>query len=118
MGQLAVFDPEAGGAARIISGDDVDPVADQAGYVEPARNRANDLLGGLRAWLKVEISRRNAGSAGQSARGVMRGFHAELARGIGVERVAAEDSAFDEQVAPGWQAFTIEGRRAVAARSV
>ena len=38
--ELAVLDPEAGGAARVVAGDQVHAEADQLGDVEPASDRA------------------------------------------------------------------------------
>ena len=45
VGELAVLDPQAAGAARVVAGDGVDAEAHQLGDVEAGLDRADDLLG-------------------------------------------------------------------------
>ncbi len=56
----------------------------------------------------------DAGIAGEAAGGVAGGLHVELARGVGVEDVAFEDAALDEDGAASGQAFGVEGTSAEA----
>src|SRR5919109_4290644 len=45
IAQFAVFDPDAGGAAGIVSGDEVDAETTEFGYVKPSPYRRDDLFG-------------------------------------------------------------------------
>ena len=76
----AVLNPQAGRAARVVAGDDVDAEAHQAGDVEARRNLADDLLRRQRSRLEIQIAAADARRARQPARGVVRGLHAQLAR--------------------------------------
>src|SRR5262249_52170595 len=81
-GQLAVADPEARRSPRVIAGDDIDSEAHQFGDVEAVGNRLEDLFGRFVSLFKVEIAVADTGVAGDSARGVSSGLHAQLARRV------------------------------------
>ena len=65
--------------------------------------------------LEVEIAAADAGRSGQSARGVVRGLHAQLARRVGVEQVIAQDAILDDDGAPRRQSFAVKRRCAESA---
>ena len=44
-GELATLDPEAGGAAAVVAGDDVGAHADQVGDIEPVLDVGDQLVG-------------------------------------------------------------------------
>ena len=50
--ELAVLNPQAGGAARIVAGYDVDALADQFGDIQALANSANDFFGRALALLR------------------------------------------------------------------
>src|SRR3989449_11325087 len=68
--ELAVLDPEADRAAGIVAGHHVDPKPDQLRDIEPALDRANDLIGRGRAWRQVEVGRPDRGRLPDAARPV------------------------------------------------
>ena len=72
IGQFAARDPEAGRAAGVVAGHQVRAVAEKFGDVQAFGNVGDDFLRSLRSRLQEIISRTDARSAGQSARGVAR----------------------------------------------
>src|SRR3954470_23211779 len=54
--ELAIANPKAGRAARVIAGNDVHPEADQLGDVEAVRDGADDLLWRFRARLHKQVA--------------------------------------------------------------
>src|SRR3984885_15791818 len=91
--KLAVFNPQAGGAARIIAGDDVDALADQFRHVEAAPNSANYLFRRALALLQKEVAVPHAGVAGDAARRVAGGSQAQLSRRVAIQQVTLQHAA-------------------------
>src|SRR6185295_5013199 len=96
VGELSIFNPEAGRAARVIAGDAVDAHADKLGDVEALADILHQLLRRKRAGGHVEIRRRRRGRAAGTARGVTGGDETELTRGSGVEQPRGEAALVDE----------------------
>ncbi len=67
------------------------------------------------AGLEIEVVAADAGSTGKSARCVGGGLEIEFASGVGVEQVAGEHAAIDDDGAAGGQAFAVEVSGAEAA---
>src|SRR5271157_771662 len=67
--QLAIADPQARRAARVVAGYDVDAEAHQLGYIEPIGNARKNLLRALDAFLQVKVPVPDAGITGEAARG-------------------------------------------------
>ena len=113
MGDLAVAHPEAAGAARIVAGHVVDALADQLRHqqpgAEPAQHRLEVVLrpGQLRAQLQVV-----------GAAGVAGALHAQLARRVGRQEVAAQHAVGDHVARGCAHTLLVEGARADAARHV
>src|SRR5476649_1906716 len=61
IGELAVLDPEARGAAAVVAGDAVDTGADHVGDEQAALDVADQLLDGELALLEIEVRGRGAG---------------------------------------------------------
>src|SRR3954452_3858974 len=55
IGELAVLDPEAGGAAAVVAGDAIDPGADQVGDVKALLDIGDQLGRRRRAGLEMQI---------------------------------------------------------------
>ena len=70
IGELAAGDPQAGGAARVVAGHQIHAVAEKLGDVQAFFDFADDFFRSLRSRLQKVISRTDAGSARQSARGI------------------------------------------------
>jgi hypothetical protein len=77
---LAVADEETGGAAAVIAGDRIDPVADQLRDEQGFGESGEQVPTAARSGLEVEIARRGAGRAAGSACCMAGGRNAELAR--------------------------------------
>ena len=98
--QLAVLDPEPGGAARVVAGHRVDAEADQLRHERPRVDRGDDRLGRMRpggrdrSWSGATL-----GASPDRASGVAGRARAEPARRVGVEEVAREHAAFDDRQA-------------------
>ena len=90
MGELAILDPQSGRALRIVASNYIDAEAHQSGDVEPGGNICDDLLRSEFSRLKIEVAATDARRAGQPARGVVRGLHAQLARRVGVQQIVAQ----------------------------
>ena len=56
VGELAVLDPEPGGAARVVARHQVHAEPDQLRHVEPGWHRGDDRLGRVRPGLEVEVA--------------------------------------------------------------
>ena len=67
--------------------------------------------------LEKEIAAADPRRARQSARGVVRRLHAQLARGVGVQQVIAQDAILHHDGALRRQALVVEGRSAESAHA-
>ena len=105
------------GAARIIARNGIDATADQFGHVKRVFQAANDVFGRARSGFEKEVAVPDARVAGDAARGVAGGGHAEFVGGVGVEQIAAEHAVFDDGSAPRGHAFVVERRGAEEARN-
>src|SRR5580765_6147853 len=81
VADLAAFHPVAGGAARIVAGDEVDAVAEQLGDQQPGAHLAQHAA-------EIELPRADHEIVG--AAGVAGGLHAELARRVAAQEIARE----------------------------
>src|ERR1039458_8716839 len=79
VGELAVLDPEAGGALGVVAGDEVDAEAHGLGDVEAVLHIADDLFRRERAGLEEEVGGADAGVGGE-----------RMARGAGARWDRAE----------------------------
>ena len=82
---------------------------------KPSLTSAINCCGVLGAGLQKIVAGADAGSSGQSARGVAGGLQAEFLRGVGVQYVRREHSVFDDHGAARGDAFAVEGAGAEAA---
>src|SRR5262245_54084109 len=115
IGKLAVVDPEADGAARVVSGDAVDAEPDELRHVQSLLHALDQILRIGRAAIEVEVggAHRHPGAV---ARPVMRGSHAELPRAVGVEEVGAEHALVHHHGATHGQPLAVKGPGAEGAR--
>src|SRR3954469_11764518 len=86
IGDLAVLDPEAGGAAAVVAGDAVDAGTDQVGDVKTLLDVGNQLPRRHAARLEVQVVGAGRRRGRHAAVGVAGGGHAEFARGGAVEQ--------------------------------
>src|SRR5262249_15393971 len=86
-GQLAVFDPPAGSAAREIAGDRIEAEAYHLGHVKTVLDRSDDLVRPIDAGSDEKVAEPDRRRANQSARGVRRRAQTEFARGVGIEQI-------------------------------
>src|SRR5476651_1105142 len=108
IGELAVLDPEARGAAAVVAGDAVHAGADHVGDEEPALDVADQLADRVLALLEIEVRGRGTGRARGAARGVARGLEVELARGREVEQPCRQHTVVDHRHARAGQALGVE----------
>src|SRR5690242_6570785 len=80
--QLAVLNPEPGGARGIVARDGVRASANQLGHVEAVANSGDDFRRRALAWLDKKVTGADAGVAGDPSRGVAGGLEAELSRRV------------------------------------
>src|SRR6267378_3547805 len=71
--ELAVLNPQPGGATRVIAGDYIDAGPDQLRNVEPLADSPDDLIGRAPARLDIEIPLADMRTPGEPAAGVPRG---------------------------------------------
>src|SRR5215469_18032518 len=112
VGEFAVADPEARGAARVVAGDDIDAHSDEFRHVKSVGDGGHNALGRLDATLGIKVPVPDAGVSGEAAGSVAGGLHAELARGVAVEEITFQNAALDDHRAARGDAFIIEGRGA------
>ena len=90
-GDPAVLDPEAGRAARVVAGHVVDALPHQLDHEQAAaelgEHRVEIVAGPRQARRQRQVVR---------ATGMAGGVHAELARRVGREEVAADDAGIDD----------------------
>ena len=90
-------------------------MAKKFGDVQTFFDSGNHLFRRLGPGLQKIIAWADAGSSGQSARGVARGLQPELFRGVGIEQVRFQHAVFDDDGAARGNAFAVEGTGAEAA---
>ena len=100
VGDLAVFHPEAGGAARVVAGEGVDALAHEFGNQQAAAHFAQEFGLALVGMAEDEVV---------GAAGVGGGGQAELAGAVAAEEVALDDAVFNHKAGAGGDAFGIEG---------
>src|SRR5208283_5423161 len=115
IGQFAVDNPHAGGAAGIISGDQVGAMPEKLGDIQAVFDLRNNLIRRFRPGLEEVISRTDSGRSGQSARRVGRGFQAQFFRGVGIQQIRLQDPVLHDYRAAGGNALAIERRGAETA---
>src|SRR6185312_15118472 len=97
---LAVLDPVAGRAARIVAGDEVDALPHQLGHQQPFAHLLEHSceIGPFRTYEEVVVA---AGVAGT--------LHAELARRVGAEKIALDHPGAHDGAIARRHAFLVEG---------
>ena len=100
VGDLAVFHPKAGGAARVVPGEGVDALAHEFGNEQAAAHFVQEF--GL-VWVGV------AEDEVVGAAGVGGGGQAEFAGAVAAEEVALDDAVFNHKAGAGGDTFGIEG---------
>src|SRR3954470_14303949 len=114
IGDLAVLDPEAGGAAAVIAGHAVDAGADQVGDVKALLD-IGDQLGRRRlAGLEMQIVGSRRRRRRHAAVRVAGGGKAKLARGRAVEQPRSQHALIDDGELFYLDALGIEGLRTQA----
>ena len=78
-GDLAILDPEAGGAAAVIAGDAIDAHAHQFGDIEALFDVGDQLLRRKLARFQIEIGGGRRGRPARAARGMAGGRQARAA---------------------------------------
>src|ERR1051325_4358946 len=106
--QLALVDPDPGGAPGVITGYHVNAKADQLGDIKPVGHGADNFLRRLRSCLEEEIRRRDTRRISDRPRSIARGSHSELLPTVSVEQIRSETSVLDDDFSLDRQAFTIE----------
>src|SRR5262249_5063356 len=109
-GKLAIANPQAGRAARVVAGHDVDSEPHQLGNVETVGNRFQDLFRRFAASLHEQVAVADPGVSGDSTGSVAGRFHAQLARRVRVHQVALEHTFLDHHSAACRYALIVEGR--------
>src|SRR6185369_12398488 len=109
VGDLAVFHPVTGGAARIVAGDVVDAVAEQFGKEQAAPNARQQA---------VEVELAGLDDQVVTAAGIAGGLHAELAGRVGAQEIALQDAVGDDLAVAGGDAVAVEGGAAQSALDV
>ena len=66
-------------------------------------------------WLQIKVAAANAGISCQSASRIPCGLEFQFSGGVGIQQIIFEYPALDDDGAPRWHAFAIEGRGAEAA---
>src|SRR5262245_6067084 len=115
IGDGAVLDPEAGGAAAVIAGDAVDAHADELGHQKPAPHVAEQRLGAAAGGRESDIGRLRRGRSGGAAAGMAGAGQAELAGGMLVEQPADEAALGNDRGGAGCPALGVERLRGKAA---
>ena len=100
VGDLAVFHPKAGGAARVVAGEGVDALAHEFGNEQAAAHFAQEIGLALVGVAEDEVV---------GAAGVGGGGQAEFAGAVAAEEVALDDAVFNHEAGAGGDAFGIEG---------
>ena len=100
VGDLTVFHPKAGGAARVVAGEGVDALPHEFGNQQAAAHFAQELGLALVGVAEDEV----VGTAGVGG-----GGQAEFAGAVAAEEVALDDAVFNHEAGAGGDAFGIEG---------
>ena len=106
VSQLAVFDPQAEGAARVVARHQVDSLPNQPRHVETLLHRGNNFFRRVRPRRQVEIRRRLA-----VAGAVAGAAKLQLARRIRTTEIVPQNSVFDHHRALRCHAFAVERAR-------
>ncbi len=93
---LAVHDQEAGRAPAVVAGNTVHALADQLGYEDGARKRAEQLVTAAPAREEGEVAGTCARSAADAARGVAGRRDAQLPRGSAVGEPGRQHPVLDQ----------------------
>src|SRR6266849_5993192 len=99
ISELAVLNPQPGGAARVIAGDHADAGTDQLRNVEAIADSSNDLIGRALTRLDIEIPLADVRTPGKPAAGVPRGAQPKPSRRVGVDQIAAQNATLHHHCA-------------------
>src|SRR5215831_17469134 len=116
IGDLAIFDPETGGAAAIVAGDAVDAGADQIGDVEALLDVRHQLGRRYGAGFEMQIIRAWRWRRGNAAMGMAGRRQSELPRGCRIEQPGGQNAVVDDRELLNLDALGIKGLRAQAAQ--
>src|SRR3974390_3063482 len=111
---LALLDPEAGGAAAVVTSHYVHAHANQVGHVKTVVDVGDQILGTLSPRLHVQIARGGRGHRRYATAGMTGGGEPELARRGTVEQPGAQHAVIDQGEPPMRDAFAVEWMRAKA----
>jgi hypothetical protein len=107
VGDLAVLDPVAGSAARVVAGHVIHALAEQFGDQQAAAHQSRSGRRGSRLpGLHDQVV---------AAAGVAGGLHAELARRVGAQEVALQHAVLDHFAVARGDAVVVEGAAGQAA---
>src|SRR5690348_11497103 len=108
IGCLAVFNPEPGRAAAVVTGDYVGPGPDEIGHIEAVANVGDQGIRAYVARLEVQIGRGGRGDRRRTALSMSGGDKVQFARGRTVENPGAQHAVFDQGELFTGNAFAIE----------
>src|SRR5690606_1577104 len=107
-GDLAVLDPEPGGAAALVAGDEVRTHTHQVGHVAAGGDVGNEILRAHGAGREVEVARRRRRRPADPARCMPGRLQAELARRAAIEQPGGEPPVAYYLHAAGRHALAVE----------
>src|SRR5688572_32726826 len=108
ISQLAIFDPEPAGTARIITGYHVNAEPDQLRDVEAVLHTPDNVFCRRRTGHEIEICWSDRGTLPHAARCITGRGQPQLFSGIGVEQVTCQHAFVDDRVLSGRQSFPVE----------
>src|SRR6516165_10055058 len=111
IGDLAVLDPEAGGAAAVVTRHAVDAGADEIGDIETLPNVGDQLGRGRFAGLEMKVVGSWRRRGGHPAMSVTRRGHSEFARGCTIEQPRGENAFVDDRELFDFDALGVERLR-------
>src|SRR5262245_21207211 len=114
IGELAVLDPEAGGAAAVIAGHQVDAHANEIGDIKAFLDVSDQRIRRDAARLEVKIGRARSGRRRYAALRMSGRALAKLARGGAVEQPGLELAIVHDREARAGDALGVELARAQA----
>src|SRR6266536_4469779 len=106
--QFAARYPKTGGAARVVSGDEVYSHTQELGDIQPFFHVGDKLSGRSRAGLQEIVARTNAGSSGEPTRGVRSRLKPELLGRVSIQQIRTEHPIFNNHGAAGGNAFSVK----------